>query len=495
MSIQRLRPSQPLAATQAASHRRIVNKTSLSPTLAPRLAPALERVDQQQPLAPDAEQQQPLAPDASLRHDLETFMAKYGGRPAATSKLGIRVARAGNAVDNLLEGYPTLSSPTEKRASKFLAALSKGQSLTPFNAWSKYMRLRVNLKKSSLSDALFANVREQGRPIKRLLNAERSQTPELRRRSQYEQEVASKGGLAVVQGRGSESSSQAAVGAHPAAYRWQAMLRQGEEICGLATDAASDKVRPPWTGAADSRGQDKSLIEGVICQTKKETESETSEETCGEEQMVKTEGQNTELENHADSPAPKIDEAPARFTELMEDGTEVQAELVAAARGQAETNGPGMEIGTYAQAKADRETDDVELEVIPCLVCRMLLNGPRQYRDHLAGRHHHHKLRKMRRQRCAVTGGGPPDPADVGHSSLGILEAGKFSPAKKLLGRIAEEDEDEVTRAMKDPVGKVSTRGSQTLDKDTIDLSVDREVNATLIDNKGLDIISTTEYR
>ena len=44
--------------------------------------------------------------------------------------------------------------------------------------------------------------------------------------------MASKGGLAVVQGRGSESSSQAAVGAHPAAYRWQAMLRQGEEICG-----------------------------------------------------------------------------------------------------------------------------------------------------------------------------------------------------------------------------------------------------------------------
>ena len=159
-------------------------------------------------------------------------MAKYGGRPAATSKLGIRVARAGNAVDNLLEGYPTLSSPTEKRASKFLAALSKGQSLTPFNAWSKYMRLRVNLKKSSLSDALLANVSEQGKPIKRLLNAKRSQTPELRRRSQYEQEVASKGGLAVVQGRGSESSSQAAVGAHPAAYRWQAMLRQGEEICG-----------------------------------------------------------------------------------------------------------------------------------------------------------------------------------------------------------------------------------------------------------------------
>ena len=70
------------------------------------------------------------------------------------------------------------------------------------------------------------------------------------------------------------------------------MLRQCEEICGLATDAASDKVRPPWTGAADSRGQDKSLIEGVICQTKKETESETSEETCGEEQLVKTEGQN-----------------------------------------------------------------------------------------------------------------------------------------------------------------------------------------------------------
>ena len=205
---------------------RLIERVDQQQLLAPDAEP------QQQPLAPDAEQQQPLAPDASLRHDLETFMAKYGGRPAATSKLGIRVARAGNAVDNLLEGYPTLTSKTEKRASKFLAALSKGQSLTPFNAWSKYMRLRVNLKKSRLSDALFANVSEQGRPIKRLLNAKRSQTPELRRRSQYEQEVASKGGLAVVQGRGSESSSQAAVGAHPAAYRRQAMLRQGEEIWG-----------------------------------------------------------------------------------------------------------------------------------------------------------------------------------------------------------------------------------------------------------------------
>ena len=65
------------------------------------------------------------------------------------------------------------------------------------------MRLRVNLKKSSLSDASSANVSEQGRPSKRRLNAKRLQTPELRRRSQYEQEVASKGGIAVVQGRAS----------------------------------------------------------------------------------------------------------------------------------------------------------------------------------------------------------------------------------------------------------------------------------------------------
>ena len=64
------------------------------------------------------------------------------------------------------------------------------------------MRLRVTSKKSTLYDALFTNVREQGRQRTRLLHAERSQTPELRRRSQYEQEVASKGGLAVVQGRG-----------------------------------------------------------------------------------------------------------------------------------------------------------------------------------------------------------------------------------------------------------------------------------------------------
>ena len=59
-------------------------------------------------------------------------MAKYGGRPAATRKLGIRVVRAGSAVDQLLEGYSTLSSPTEKRASKFLAALREGAVVDAF---------------------------------------------------------------------------------------------------------------------------------------------------------------------------------------------------------------------------------------------------------------------------------------------------------------------------------------------------------------------------
>ena len=59
---------------------------------------------------------------------------------------------------------------------------------------------RVILEKSSLYVALLANLRGQGRPHTRLLNDKISQTLELRRRSQYEHEVASTGGLAVVRG-------------------------------------------------------------------------------------------------------------------------------------------------------------------------------------------------------------------------------------------------------------------------------------------------------
>ena len=50
--------------------------------------------------------------------------------------------------------------------------------------------------------------------------------------------------------------------------------------------------------------------------------------------------------------------------------------------------------------------EPVELEAVPCDICKMLLNGPRQYQCHLKGKRHRNTVRKQRVARSEQPG--PP---------------------------------------------------------------------------------------
>ena len=93
------------------------------------------------------------------------------------------------------------------------------------------MRLRLNLRDSKLFHALQPNISDQGKPSKRLLGGSGAQKASRKRKSQYEQDVSSDTGLAVVVQRdSSQTSSEAAAGASIAAA-----CRQ-QQVIGLLGD-------------------------------------------------------------------------------------------------------------------------------------------------------------------------------------------------------------------------------------------------------------------
>ena len=159
---------------------------------------------------------------------LDQFISKYGGQPTESSKLGRQVSKAKGQAKHLfadkLKDVPVLSGPTVKRANKFLKAVRLGQSLTPFKQWSEYMRHRVHIRDSYLSQLLSQLVCERGG-----MSVKRSIMPQTSRRrqkvnSQYNQAVAIKGPLAVVDAATSSSAcTGAAVGAQAALNRQSAV--------------------------------------------------------------------------------------------------------------------------------------------------------------------------------------------------------------------------------------------------------------------------------
>ena len=139
-----------------------------------------------------------MADTGDLRTDLVACIARYGGAPCASSTLGKRIADSDESYDELLRDCPVLAAPTINRAVAFTSAVSSGQQLEPFAAWSKYIRLRVGLCGSELSRMLARAIEERGRPQKRSLGVA-SQTSRGRQRSQYDQVVSTSSATAVVQ--------------------------------------------------------------------------------------------------------------------------------------------------------------------------------------------------------------------------------------------------------------------------------------------------------
>ena len=155
---------------------------------------------------------------------LDAFISKYGGQPAESSRLGKQVSKAKAQAKDLfadkLKDVPVLAAPSVKRANQFLKAVRLGQSLTPFKHWSEYMRHRVHIQDSYLSQMLSQLVCERGgTAVKRSIMPQNSRRRQ-KVNSQYDQTVSKKGGLAVVGATASSSvRTEAAVGADAALNR------------------------------------------------------------------------------------------------------------------------------------------------------------------------------------------------------------------------------------------------------------------------------------
>merc|ERR1712039_151367 len=98
------------------------------------------------------------------------------------------------------------------------------------------------------------------------------------------------------------------------------------------------------------------LISDMISKLEAEAHAEASEKAYCDEQMAKTEEKQTELEDDIAKLTSKIDTAAARSAGLKEDVKELQAELAALAKLQAEMDKIRSEShADYVQAKADLE--------------------------------------------------------------------------------------------------------------------------------------------
>merc|ERR1719382_1714480 len=94
----------------------------------------------------------------------------------------------------------------------------------------------------------------------------------------------------------------------------------------------------------------------MIAKLEAEAQAEASEKAYCDEQMAKTEAKQTELEEDIAKLTSKIDTAAARSAGLKEDVKELQAEVAALAKLQAEMDNIRTEShAAYTEAKADLE--------------------------------------------------------------------------------------------------------------------------------------------
>jgi hypothetical protein len=232
------------------------------------------------------------------------------------------------------------------------------------------------------------------------------------------------------------------------------------------------------TGAGDPFGKVKGLITDMIAKLEKEATGEATEKAYCDEQMTKTKAKYEDLGADIAALSAKIDKAESASAALKEQVKELEAELGALTKSQAEMDKIRQETSAeFREAKTDLEAGLTGV--------RKALGVLREYYGGAS---------------AFLQGGGSlavrmqqPDKAEMhskatgaGQGIIGILEVVESDFAKNLASEEAEEadaqssyekttQENSVTKTMKEQDVKYSTKEHKSLDKSVSEMSADRE--------------------
>merc|ERR1719330_865260 len=186
-----------------------------------------------------------------------------------------------------------------------------------------------------------------------------------------------------------------------------------------------------------------------------------------------------DLESETAALSAKIDKAASKHASLKADVKELQAELMALAKEQAEMDSMRIDgRADYSQAKKDLETGLAGV--------RQALGVLREYYGSSAASMIQDGSGLMSAMRQPAMPEKHVKAGDAGASIIGILEVVEADFAKNMAVESSEEDDSEaayekktqenkITKTIKDQDVKYNTQAIKTLDKEIADLSADRE--------------------
>jgi len=233
------------------------------------------------------------------------------------------------------------------------------------------------------------------------------------------------------------------------------------------------------SGSADPFGKIKGLISDLISKLEAEADSEATEKVYCDEQTARTEEKKGELEQDMSKLTAKIDQAAAKSAGLKEDVKELQAELAALAKQQAEMDKIRTDgHAAYVEAKEDLEAG---LEGV-----RKALSVLREYYGSgatAAMLQSSGSLRALMRQPAAPTTHKKATGASTG--IIGILEVVESDFATNLATEETEEEDaqaeyekttqqNKVTKTLKLQDEAYKTQAYKSLDKSLSQLTADR---------------------
>jgi len=240
-------------------------------------------------------------------------------------------------------------------------------------------------------------------------------------------------------------------------------------------------VRYGGKDGADPFGKVKGLIGEMIVKLEKEAEAEATEKAYCDEQMAKTEAKKGELDATIAKLSNKIDRAAARSASLKEEVVQLEADLAALAKTQAEMDKIRSEENTnFNTAKSDL---DAGLGGV-----RKALSVLRDYYGGAAALIQDDKFSAFMQQPAAPQQHAKSSGA--GGSIINILEVCESDFATNLAKEESEEadsaanyekvtQENKVTKATKSQDAKYKGAEAAGLDKQISELSSDRDTSNT----------------